>query len=357
MQGGLSDGSPNKQPRLVIRPAPARQVVAKSGNKTICRLCALPSPFAEPLRDKPETVDAITFVLDMNIDFVQDKQEEYPESVCRRCCTVLSTFSTFKKTFEAGQIKLNEMIDKKKKESMPKTTIISEVEDSQMSILPDLDCEVDEGESVLPFPFSINKEEEKEEKTESSTNLDEAETSAGRHESKDDFVVIDPFTFARVDKVESNDVDGIAADAEHDGGDKEEEVSAKEIDAEGLVDGNGEAKESADVNDNLEAGDDDDDEEAYEIESDYDLEDNNEEEGSKVVENGDEDDMENRTAESLDTASSEPKNDQEQKEDNAADKLTDNNNESFSACSSDVIVKKKKSLKNVDKDIIEDIEH
>jgi len=353
MQGGLSDVSPNKHPRLVIRPAPARQVVAKSGSKTICRLCALPSPFAEPLKDKPETVDAISFVLDMNIDFVQDKQQEYPESVCRRCCTVLSTFSTFKKNFEAGQIKLNETIEKKKKESMPKTTIISEVEDSQMSILPDLDCEVDEGESVLPFPLSLNKVEDKE-KTEISTNLDEAETevTSGLTGDKDDFVVIDPFTFARVDKVESGVVDDIAADAEQDldVNIKEEEMEAKETEEEGLEEGN---EVAAEVNDNPEAEDDDD--EAYEIESDYDVEDNNDDEGSEAVENGGEDEIKNKTAESFDSETFESKDDQEEKEDNA-----DNNNEAFSACSGtvdDVVVKKKKSLKNVDKDLIDDIEH
>jgi hypothetical protein len=65
-------------------------------------------------------------------------------------------FSQFKKTFESGQHKLKEMAISKKRPPSPSniaktnTKIVSEAEASNMSILPDLDCEVDEGESVFP---------------------------------------------------------------------------------------------------------------------------------------------------------------------------------------------------------------
>ena len=52
-----------------------------------------------------------------------------------------------------------------------RTTIISEVDSSEMSILPDLDCEVEEGESSHPFPLSISREDQKEETTATATSI------------------------------------------------------------------------------------------------------------------------------------------------------------------------------------------
>ena len=101
--------------------------------------------------------------------------------MCRRCCTILSTFSLFKKSFEAGQVKLHEIADEKMKTqdaatiatttTTTRTTIISEVDSSEMSILPDLDCEVEEGESSHPFPLSISREDQKEETTATATSI------------------------------------------------------------------------------------------------------------------------------------------------------------------------------------------
>ena len=67
-----------------------------------------------------------------------------------------------------------------------RTTIISEVDSSEMSILPDLDCEVEEGESSHPFPLSISREDQKEETTATSIVIDNFAEVEIKRELEDD---------------------------------------------------------------------------------------------------------------------------------------------------------------------------
>ena len=131
---------PHKQPRLSMRPTGPPNVVAPrpTSAASLCRLCAQASSFTYPIKEKPETVEAVQFVLNLQLD----DDPAYPDTVCRRCCTVLATFSQFKKTFEEGQVKLKEMIESKKRPASPSnivktnTKIVSEFDSSEMSILP-----------------------------------------------------------------------------------------------------------------------------------------------------------------------------------------------------------------------------
>jgi hypothetical protein len=131
---------PYKQPRMAMRPTGPPNVVAPrpTSAASLCRLCAQASSFTYPIKEKPETVEAVQFVL----NFQLDEDPAYPDTVCRRCCTVLATFSQFKKTFEEGQVKLKEMIESKQRPASPSniiktnTKIVSEVDTSEMSILP-----------------------------------------------------------------------------------------------------------------------------------------------------------------------------------------------------------------------------
>jgi hypothetical protein len=121
-------GTPNVEPDRVLVSAKAR----------LCRLCAQASSFSYPIKEKPETVEAVPFVL----NFQLDEDPTYPDTVCRGCCTVLATFSQFKKTFEEGQVKLKEIIESKQRPTSPSniiktnTKIVCEVGTSEMSILP-----------------------------------------------------------------------------------------------------------------------------------------------------------------------------------------------------------------------------
>jgi hypothetical protein len=98
-------------------------------------------------------------------------------------------FSQFKKTFESGQHKLKEMAISKKRPLSPSniaktnTKIVSEAEASNMSILPDLDCEVDEGESVFPVLNSKSAagQREKAEAGDDSTDSEIPGANATKH--------------------------------------------------------------------------------------------------------------------------------------------------------------------------------
>ena len=83
----------------------------------------------------------------MELDLEQDKAEGYPETICRKCTTGLSTLSLFKKSVDSGQSKLKSISEERqrKREESSKTT-------SENSILPDLDCEVDFGENPDNIP-------------------------------------------------------------------------------------------------------------------------------------------------------------------------------------------------------------
>jgi hypothetical protein len=108
----------------------------------------------------------------------------------KRCATALVSFSHFKKTFEAGQLKLKEMVCKNGRSASPSniaktnTKIVSAEEASAMALFPDLDCEVDEGESVLPVPSA--KSGDSAPKRKESTEKPKAEAKEGDKKADDD---------------------------------------------------------------------------------------------------------------------------------------------------------------------------
>ena len=44
------------------------------GASMMCRLCAQSSPFSQPLKDRPDTIEALNFCLEMDLDFEEDKK-------------------------------------------------------------------------------------------------------------------------------------------------------------------------------------------------------------------------------------------------------------------------------------------
>ena len=68
----------------------------------------------------------------LELDFSLDKAEGYPETVCRKCTTVLSTYSLFKKSVESGQTKLKKFAEEKKK----KDEELASRKAAETSILP-----------------------------------------------------------------------------------------------------------------------------------------------------------------------------------------------------------------------------
>lgn len=102
------------------------------------------------------------FVLGLELDLEQDKAEGYPETICRKCATALSTLSLFKKSVDSGQSKLKSISEdrQKKREEASKDT-------SENSILPDLDCEVDFGENQPSLGVKAESLEDELEKLES----------------------------------------------------------------------------------------------------------------------------------------------------------------------------------------------
>ena len=142
MRGGFVGSSPVKQPRISM-PLPAspsqrrpmRPVTAAASgpvNTLLCRFCAQLSSFCFPLKDKPEILESLRFVLGVDIDMDDDMEKGYPQFVCRKCATVISTYSDYKKVFEAAQIKLKMM--KESEDRVSATRIVSD--DNEDSILP-----------------------------------------------------------------------------------------------------------------------------------------------------------------------------------------------------------------------------
>jgi len=139
MRGGFVGGTPVKQPRIAM-PLPAspsqrrpmRPAVGSGPvNTLLCRFCAQLSSFCFPLKDKPEILESVRFVLGVDIDLDEDMEKGYPQFVCRKCATVISTYSDYKKVFEAAQIKLKMM--KESEDRVSTTRIVSDTDDS---ILP-----------------------------------------------------------------------------------------------------------------------------------------------------------------------------------------------------------------------------
>jgi len=145
---GGSENSANKHPKLMMRPGSA------SSGGAMCRICAQSAGFTQLIKENDEIVEALKFVLNLDLD--DDEDPAYPDVICKRCVSQLASFSQFKRMYESGQLRLKEIAISKKRPASPSniaktnTKIISEEEASAMSILPDLDCEVDEGESVHP---------------------------------------------------------------------------------------------------------------------------------------------------------------------------------------------------------------
>ena len=148
-----SDNGANKHPKLMLRPGSGSGPRPSSGG-AMCRICAQASGLTQLIKENDEIVEALKFVLNLDLD--DDEDPAYPDVICKRCVSQLGSFSQFKKMYESGQLRLKEIAISKKRPSSPSniaktsTKIVSEAEASAMSILPDLDCEVDEGESVHP---------------------------------------------------------------------------------------------------------------------------------------------------------------------------------------------------------------
>jgi hypothetical protein len=139
MRGGFVGTTPVKQPRIAMplpaSPSQRRPIRPAVGsgpvNTLLCRLCAQLSSFCFPLKDKPEILESLRFVLGVEIDLDEDMEKGYPQFVCRKCATVISTYSDYKKVFEAAQIKLKMM-----KESEDRVSTTRIVSDNDDSILP-----------------------------------------------------------------------------------------------------------------------------------------------------------------------------------------------------------------------------
>ena len=86
----------------------------------------------------------------LDLDLSKDKDQGLPETICRKCTTVLSTYSLFKKSVETGQTKLKTISQEKKRkleEAAAAKAELASRNSSEMSILPDLDCDVEFGEN------------------------------------------------------------------------------------------------------------------------------------------------------------------------------------------------------------------
>lgn len=185
-----SQGQLSKHPRLLAQLSggnPDLMARAAAGGAR-CRICAQMSPFTQLIKENSDVVEALKMVLGLNLDN-DDEDPSYPDVICKRCVTHLANLSQFKKHFEAGQLKLKQMAVSKKRPTSPSnisktnTKIVSEAE-----LHPDLDCEVDEGESVHPVPASKpgrNKSEDKD-------------------DSADEDEPINPMMFLQLSQVESN---------------------------------------------------------------------------------------------------------------------------------------------------------
>ena len=94
-------------------------------------------------------------VLGLDLDLSQDKEQGLPDTICRKCTTVLSTYSLFKKSVETGQTKLKTISQERKRkleEAAAAKAELASRNSSEMSILPDLDCDVDFGENPQNVP-------------------------------------------------------------------------------------------------------------------------------------------------------------------------------------------------------------
>ena len=214
-----SPGLPSKHPRLMPRPGASDSDAGARGGAR-CRICAQMSPFTQLIKEDPDIVETLKLLL--GLDLEDDEDPSYPDAICKRCIGQLANFLQFKKAYEAGQLKLKEIAISKKRPASPSniaktsTKIVSEAE-----LQPDLDCEVDEGESVHPVPAS-----------KSSSSSSEKQKKSEPEEDSDDERP-DPMMFLQLSQVESSysgfDEDG---EEETNGEAKEEDDTDWNIDAE-----------------------------------------------------------------------------------------------------------------------------
>lgn len=221
-----SPGLPSKHPRLMPGASDSDLGARGSSGGARCRICAQMSPFTQLIKEDPDIVETLKLLL--GLDLEDDEDPSYPDAICKRCIGMLANFLQFKKAYEAGQLKLKEIAISKKRPSSPSniaktsTKIVSEAE-----LQPDLDCEVDEGESVYPVPKSKSK---------SSGSAPEKSRAVEDKEDSDDEERPDPMMFLQLSQVESNfsgfDEDEDEETANGEVKEEEEEEADWNIDAE-----------------------------------------------------------------------------------------------------------------------------
>lgn len=173
MRGGSMMGGNNKfarmaagnrsRPTMMLQP-PRRVPLAPS---KMCRACSYQSPYYFKISDKPELMELLKICAGLHIDAARDVEEGYPDVICRKCVTILTSLKQFRKTTEVGQEKLKAVIDALKPKLLPPPTLPLPADlmpcppsESTESILPDLDLGVDYGENPanIPQPVSIKQE-------------------------------------------------------------------------------------------------------------------------------------------------------------------------------------------------------
>jgi hypothetical protein len=86
------------------------------GTARMCRMCAEPYPKVSPvytLHDKPELLAKIDSTLAIKINLELDVKEGYPNLICRKCCHIISSFHTYKKSVDDGMVRLSQIITRK----------------------------------------------------------------------------------------------------------------------------------------------------------------------------------------------------------------------------------------------------
>ena len=89
---------------------------ALHGTDRMCRLCAEPYPKANPvytLHDKMHILEKIDSTLAIKVNVDKDREEGYPDLICRKCCHIISTFHTYKKTVDDGMARLSQEVAKR----------------------------------------------------------------------------------------------------------------------------------------------------------------------------------------------------------------------------------------------------
>ena len=77
----------------------------------LCRVCGQESSVIFYLKDKPETVTRVRRILNISLDLEADKEAGYPAVVCRKCCNLLETFATFRRSVNMGQESLTQKVE------------------------------------------------------------------------------------------------------------------------------------------------------------------------------------------------------------------------------------------------------